>query len=173
MLEYEYAANPLPLRGNGQRQFLQSKIPTPLKLSNHCRYSAIITSAPHTYLFDNQREARNEMCWVESVFHLECRHWGRDRNREPCPRATPSGQSIGCSDSQPLGTVTVPQKCPRCQDQEQQGGWMPFRSLTEEGIRVIDERRRRQQPRCNGRVGRRFIMFAIFSQPQLYLSAAV
>ncbi|KAI9752936.1 MAG: hypothetical protein M1815_000193 [Lichina confinis] len=84
------------------------------------------------------------MCWISTIFHRPCGHWGKDRNRYPCARAWGSNHAFRCPDSQSLGTTTVLEKCPNCIYRDGNGGWMPFRQLSDERLRCINEQLRRR-----------------------------
>jgi hypothetical protein len=56
------------------------------------------------------------MCYVEDVFHIKCKHWGRQRfSGEPCVRSrVVNGVYTGCSEMIVAGMANSDQPCWLC-----------------------------------------------------------
>lgn len=139
-------------------KFEDSKIEPPRRkfrtsrMSRHCRYSVKVNiSGINRFLQDSNSL---KMCWVENQFHLECGHWGRVCNTQPCIRAIGSAP---CSDKQPLGVMNVQGKCPICRYREQSGGWIPLENVSNTRVQGIGEQSPRRRPWWSELLGGRYL----------------
>ncbi|KAF2003669.1 hypothetical protein P154DRAFT_532043 [Amniculicola lignicola CBS 123094] len=87
------------------------------------------------------------MCHTEHVFHLKCRHWGRERfSGDPCIRSRiVDGRHTGCGYIESLGSVNSDDFCHRCKYRETIGNhWTPFAQVSNGGLAKIEEKRRQR-----------------------------
>lgn len=86
------------------------------------------------------------MCQKEHIYHLPCRHWGRDR-LTPCIRSNVvGGRHVGCLYVDIIGSENSNEKCYACKRRQvtHPFGWNPFRGVSAAGMAVIEEKARQR-----------------------------
>lgn len=84
------------------------------------------------------------MCQKEHIYHLPCRHWGRDRLTPCCRSNVVDGRHSECLYIDIIGSENSDEKCYACKRREmtQPSGWKPFQGVSAEGMAVIQEKAR-------------------------------
>ena len=83
------------------------------------------------------------MCYLESVYHESCGHWGKNINSAPCIRAEGPGLSQGCWEARLNGVVRVRTKCLACA-----GSRGPFERLSEKTKSLLKRASRGTSGKC-------------------------
>jgi hypothetical protein len=91
------------------------------------------------------------MCYIEHVYHVSCRHWGRDRFvGEPCCRSRfVDGHGVACAYAEDMGSISSSELCSNCRYRLARGpAWRPFAHVEV----VLRERRKERWEQEKGQL---------------------